>query len=572
MTTYRPTTPDARTEATATTAGATGVRADRFGQPLDPLAESTAQTVARRAPGTWRAPAATAVAAYVAVVLGLAAIGWLIVHTPLGEPVRTWDETLSRNVALWRTSGWEDVSSAGTSGADTLPVVAGMVVITAVLAALRRWRDLLFIPLALALELSIFLTVNYLVARDRPDVPQLGDQPGTHSFPSGHVAATFVLWFGIAVLLGVGRWRWPWRILAWALAALPVLTVAFSRVYRGMHFTTDVMAGLAARGGGPRRRRGGHPFVVARRHDPQRGGRPMTTVAVVCHAKKSMGGGLDELRSVLAHEGVEPLWFEVPKSRKAPAAMKAGGARGSRPRLRLGRRRHGPAVPRRRRRSSRSTLAILPAGTANLLATNLGIPTTIEEAVQVGLHGRRRPLDVGEMNGEHFAVMAGAGLDALMIRDADRGLKDKAGRLAYVWTGIRNVKARRVPMTIDVDGQRWFKGEASCVLVANVSTIVGGLAPFEKAEPDDGVLEVGVVEAEGAVQWARVFGRMAVGRIDRSPLTRTTSARRIDVRTKGRIDYELDGGHRGDAKKLKIRVQPAAVRICVPVDTGEDRS
>ena len=75
-----------------------------------------------------------------------------------------------------------------------------------------------------------------------------------------------------------------------------------------------------------------------------------------------------------------------------------------------------------------------------------------------------------------------------------------------------------------------------------------------------------------AVQWARVFGRMAVGRIDRSPLTRTTSARRIDVRTKGRIDYELDGGHRGDAKRLKIRVRPAAVRICVPVDTGEDRS
>jgi len=76
-------------------------------------------------------------------------------------------------------------------------------------------------------------------------VSQLGGEPGTHSFPSGHVAATFVLWFGIAVLLGSGRWRLPWRLLAWALAAVPVLTVAFSRVYRGMHFTTDVLAGLA---------------------------------------------------------------------------------------------------------------------------------------------------------------------------------------------------------------------------------------------------------------------------------------------------------------------------------------
>jgi YegS/Rv2252/BmrU family lipid kinase len=287
----------------------------------------------------------------------------------------------------------------------------------------------------------------------------------------------------------------------------------------------------------------------------------------VAHAKKSFDGGLDELRSVLAHEGVEPLWLEVPKSRKAPKAVKQAMAEGADLIFVWG----GDGTVQRCLDTLAGTgvdVAILPAGTANLLATNLGVPTTIEEAVQTGLHGRRRPLDLGRINGEHFAVMAGAGLDALMIRDADRGLKDKAGRLAYVWTGIRNVKARRVRMTIDVDGQQWFKGDASCVLVANVSTIVGGLAPFEKARPDDGVLEIGVVEAEGALQWARVFGRMAVGKIETSPLTRTTSARRVDITTKSSIDYELDGGHRGTARKLKIRVKPAAVRICVP--DGED--
>ena len=81
------------------------------------------------------------------------------------------------------------------------------------------------------------------------------------------------------------------------------------------------------------------------------------------------------------------------------------------------------------------TVAILPAGTANLLATNLGIPKDLAAAVDIGLHGRHRPLDVGVINGERFAVMAGTGFDAMMIKDADRGLKDKAGRLAYVWTG-----------------------------------------------------------------------------------------------------------------------------------------
>jgi diacylglycerol kinase (ATP) len=289
----------------------------------------------------------------------------------------------------------------------------------------------------------------------------------------------------------------------------------------------------------------------------------MTTVAVVAHRKKTMGGGLDELRSVLVHAGVEPLWYEVPKSKKAPKAAKDAVEEGADLVFVWG----GDGTVQRcldALADDPVDVAILPAGTANLLATNLGVPDTIEEAVKVGLHGRRRPLDLGRLNGEHFAVMAGAGLDALMIRDADRGLKDKAGRLAYVWTGLRNVDAGKVEMTIDVEGDRWFEGEASCVLVANVGTLVGGLSPFDRAEPDDGVLEIGVVEAEGALQWARVLGRMVVGDVERSPFTRTTSARRIDVRMDRKLDYELDGGHRGRKKHLEIRVRPSAARICVP--------
>ncbi len=213
-------------------------------EPLPAPMEGAAVAADRRAHSPWRAPALVAVAAYVAIGLVLLAAGWVIVHTSLGDPVRSWDETISRNISLGRTSGWSDYSDVGTSGANTMPVVIGMVVVTIVLAALRRWRDMLLVPLALAIELSTFLTVNYIVGRDRPNVAQLGGEPGTHSFPSGHVAATFVLWFGIALLLGSGRWRTPWRLLAWTLAAVPVVTVAFSRVYRGMHFTTDVLAGL----------------------------------------------------------------------------------------------------------------------------------------------------------------------------------------------------------------------------------------------------------------------------------------------------------------------------------------
>ena len=71
-------------------------------------------------------------------------------------------------------------------------------------------------------------------------------------------------------------------------------------------------------------------------------------------------------------------------------------------------------------------LAILPAGTANLLATNLGIPKEIAKAVRVGLHGARHTLDVGVVNGERFAVMAGAGFDAIVMRNVDAARKEAA--------------------------------------------------------------------------------------------------------------------------------------------------
>jgi diacylglycerol kinase (ATP) len=74
---------------------------------------------------------------------------------------------------------------------------------------------------------------------------------------------------------------------------------------------------------------------------------------------------------------------------------------------------------------SDATIAIIPAGTANLLAHNLGIPHDLTEAVRIGFHGQDRQLDLGRVNGEHFAVLAGVGLDADMIRDADRGLKTR---------------------------------------------------------------------------------------------------------------------------------------------------
>ena len=295
----------------------------------------------------------------------------------------------------------------------------------------------------------------------------------------------------------------------------------------------------------------------------------MSTVAVVAHARKNMGGGLPELREVLAREGfAEPLWYEVDKSKKAPAYARRAVAEGAELIFVWG----GDGMVQRCVDTVAGTdavLAILPAGTANLLATNLNIPDDLTGAVRVGLHGERREFDTGTVNGEHFAVMAGTGFDALMIKGASRRMKRRLGRLAYVYTGTKSLSARGMKAEVEVDGRRYYKGRLSCVLVGNVGKLFGGVEVFGDARPDDGVMEVGLVTADSPAQWARTFGRLAAGSPEKSPFVEVTRGRRIRVRLDRKVPYELDGGERKKARKLRINVQPASVRICVPA-AGSD--
>ncbi len=293
----------------------------------------------------------------------------------------------------------------------------------------------------------------------------------------------------------------------------------------------------------------------------------MTNVAVIAHRGKVLGDGLGRLRELLAEQGIhDPIWCEVPKSRKAPDQLRKAIKHGAELVFVWG----GDGTVQRcidASIGSKVTLAILPAGTANLLANNLGVPIDLEQAVAVGLHGHDRTIDVGKMNGEHFAVMAGIGMDARMIRDADAGLKDRFGRAAYVWTGARSTRGALFHTKVDIDGHTWFDDDASCVLVANVGSIAGGITAFEHARPDDGRLDVAVVTADGAWQWMRTVTRAAVGHAEKSPLVEVTQAHRIKVTTKKPQPYELDGGARSKTDKLKVKIIPNAVTIRVPASS-----
>lgn len=293
-------------------------------------------------------------------------------------------------------------------------------------------------------------------------------------------------------------------------------------------------------------------------------------VAVIAHTGKQLGGGLSELRTALHDEGIrEPLWVEVEKSRYAPKQVKAALKAGVDLVIVWG----GDGMVQQcvtMLAGTDTPMAIMPAGTANLLATNLGIPTDLPKALQIALHGAHTRLDVGRMNGEAFAVMGGAGFDGAMINRVDSAAKERLGRLAYVRSTVKAMSAPTTGTCITIDGTKWFEGDASCVLVGNVGTLIGGLTVFDSASPTDGLLDVGVISAEGRLQWLRLLGRVVgPGSPDRSPLVEATKATKIDVTFDKKMRYEIDGGARDKTKHLKVRIRPRALLVCCPAAQSE---
>jgi diacylglycerol kinase (ATP) len=289
----------------------------------------------------------------------------------------------------------------------------------------------------------------------------------------------------------------------------------------------------------------------------------VATVAVIAHAEKTFGGGLPELRRVLDAEGVRtPIWHEVPKSKKAPKQVQRAIDEGADLLLVWG----GDGMVRRcidAVADAKVDIGVLPAGTSNLFANHFGIPQDVREAVRVALRGDRRRIDVGRFNDERFATMAGAGFDAAMIRGADE-LKERFRRAAYVVSGARNLGAESFGVKIKIDGAPWYDGPATCVLVGNIGELFAGVEVFPDAAPDDGLLDVAVMTAEGTLQVARTVVRTAVGAPQKSPFVRMTKARTLTAKLDREVLYELDGGDRKKVRKFTVDVEPRAVTVRVP--------
>lgn len=174
----------------------------------------------------------------------LCGVGLLLTRPLHDSAFERWDGSVNRWLAQRRTPTWNTVTHVLTFAAETLTVVAiGLVFFIVLRLRLGRWRESLFLAVALAGEVTIFVATTLLIDRDRPSVRHLDAAPPTSSFPSGHTAAAVAL-YGALAIIATATARHTWlRTVAVTLAVAMPACVAFARLYRGMHFPTDVMAG-----------------------------------------------------------------------------------------------------------------------------------------------------------------------------------------------------------------------------------------------------------------------------------------------------------------------------------------
>lgn len=210
-------------------------------------------------------------------------------------------------------------------------------------------------------------------------------------------------------------------------------------------------------------------------------------------------------------------------------------------------------------------LGIVPLGTGNLFAQNLAIGGTRKEAIQRALFGEVQKIDVGKANDTIFAIIAGMGFDAQIMRQTKRRLKRKFGFIAYLISGFKNLNKRPGLYRITIDNKRPKVYRAKTIMVANMGKLQGGVELVPNAHWQNGTLRIGIVQASGFPTWMSLLGNTLIGNINKSPHYTLLEGRKIIIESlRGLQPYQCDGDHFPPTKKLAVEIFPSAV--CILVD------
>lgn len=213
-------------------------------------------------------------------------------------------------------------------------------------------------------------------------------------------------------------------------------------------------------------------------------------------------------------------------------------------------------------------VAVLPAGTGNLLARNLGISLDLDIALTELLGGNERTIDSvliegDELTSDRFVVMAGLGLDAAIIADAPDELKKRVGWAAYVVSTVKNLNHPFVRVEIVVDGKPPVRRRARTVVIGNVGTLQANIPLLPDARPDDGLIDAVVLAPRRISQWPRLVLSLVVKSLREHQIQRFTG-KQIEVRAATTVQRQLDGDTIADGRTLSASVDPSALVVRIP--------
>ena len=212
---------------------------------------------------------------------------------------------------------------------------------------------------------------------------------------------------------------------------------------------------------------------------------------------------------------------------------------------------------------------LIPAGTGNLLARNIGIPLDEVAALDVAFDGADKAVDLVRLNvddhpPDHFAVMAGIGLDAVIMEGADPKMKRAVGPAAYFVSAAQNANHPALHATISVDDQPSIRRRAHVIVVGNVGFLLANIQLIPGARADDGLLDVLVASPRTLRDWVRLTTRVLTRRPKPDNQLDRLTGRRVTITVDERDQFQLDGDTVGDCNRLTAEVVPGALLLRVP--------
>jgi diacylglycerol kinase family enzyme len=217
-----------------------------------------------------------------------------------------------------------------------------------------------------------------------------------------------------------------------------------------------------------------------------------------------------------------------------------------------------------------TAIGLLPAGTGNLLARNLDVPLHLAAAVRAAYLGRDRVIDtlavsLGRGDVRTSLVMTGTGWDAAMM-DVGHQLKRRLGWGAYAVEGVRRLREHPLRLRISVDGGEPQRMYGRSCIVANVGTLVAGLQLLPEAEPDDGLLDVLVLDPTNPLDYARTSWTVIRGQGTEADPARTwLRGREVIITTHASRERQIDGDPVEPGHGFAVRVRPRSLTVRVPV-------